>query len=60
LGLAEDSQGGTGYYMHDGRATSLEQAIGLHSTGEASNIAANYYNLSQTEKDNLIAFLKSL
>lgn len=60
LGLAEDSQGGTGYYMHDGRATSLEQAIGFHSTGEASNIASNYYALSQTEKDNLIAFLKSL
>ncbi|MBL4593648.1 MAG: thiol oxidoreductase [Flavobacteriales bacterium] len=60
LGLAEDSQGGTGYYLHDGRATSLEQAIGFHSTGEASNIANNYYSLSQTEKDQLIKFLKSL
>ncbi|PCI97883.1 MAG: thiol oxidoreductase [Flavobacteriales bacterium] len=60
LGLAEDSQGGTGYYLHDGRATSLEQAIGFHATGEASNIANNYYALTQAEKDNLIAFLKSL
>ena len=60
LGLAEDSQGGTGYYLHDGRATTLNGAIGYHSGGEASDIASNYSALSQTEKDQLIKFLKSL
>ena len=60
LGLAEDSQGGTGYYLHDGRATSLEEVIGFHSGGEASNIASNYFNLSQNQRDQLIVFLKSL
>jgi len=60
LGLAEDSQGGTGYYLHDGRATSLEDAIGLHSAGEASNIAVNYFALSTAEQEQLIKFLKSL
>ncbi|MBL4578417.1 MAG: c-type cytochrome [Flavobacteriales bacterium] len=60
LGLAEDSQGGIGYYLHDGRATSLEETIGFHSGGEASNIASNYFNLSQSQRDQLISFLKSL
>ena len=60
LGLAEDSQGGTGYYLHDGRATSLAEAIGLHSTGEASNIASNYFALSVSDREKLIKFLKSL
>jgi len=60
LGLAEDSQGGTGYYLHDGRATTLEEAIGFHSTGEAKHIASLYSSLDQEQKDQLIKFLKSL
>lgn len=59
LGLAEDSQGGTGYYLHDGRATSIEQAIGYHG-GEASNVITNYWKLSNAERAQLISFLKSL
>jgi CxxC motif-containing protein (DUF1111 family) len=59
LGLAEDSQGGTGFYLHDGRATSLRQAIGFHG-GEATGVVSNYSALSGTEQDQLIKFLKSL
>lgn len=60
LGLAEDSQGGTGYYLHDGRATTLTEAIGYHSTGEASSIASNFDALTAEEQAQLIKFLKSL
>ena len=59
LGLAADSQGGTGYYLHDGRATSLEEAILLHA-GEASSIRDNFITLSATEKENLMNILNSL
>jgi len=59
LGLADDSQGGTGYYLHDGRATSLEQAIGMHG-GEAYNVIENYNALSNNDKDKLYSFLMSL
>jgi CxxC motif-containing protein (DUF1111 family) len=60
LGLAEDSQGGTGYYMHDGRATSLEEAIEMHTQGEAASIAVQYFVLPDAEKEQLMKFLKSL
>ena len=59
LGLADDSQGGAGYYLHDGRATSLEQAIEMHG-GEAAGVIINYSNLSQEDKDKLYEFLMSL
>ncbi|MBT6013678.1 MAG: c-type cytochrome [Flavobacteriales bacterium] len=59
LGLADDSQGGIGYYLHDGRATSLEQAIEMHG-GEAAGVIVNYNNLSDEEKGKLYAFLMSL
>ena len=60
LGLAKESQGGTGYYLHDGRATSLRETIGFHSAGEASSIAANFFALSEQEQEQLIKFLESL
>ena len=59
LGLAEDSQGGTGYYLHDGRATSIEDAIYLHA-GEAVDVRNNYIALTDADKESLISFLKSL
>ena len=59
LGLAADSQGGTGYYLHDGRATSLEETILLHA-GEAGSIRDNYITLSDSEKEDLMSFLNSL
>ena len=59
LGLAPNVQGGYTYLLHDGRAHSIEQAIQMHG-GEAATSAKRFNNLSQTDKDALIKFLKSL
>ena len=59
LGLSPNSQGGSYYLMHDGRATSIEQAILMHG-GEASASQESFLQLSQEEKDLLIEFLESL
>lgn len=59
LGLSKNSQGGQYYLLHDGRATSIEQAIQLHG-GEALQSRTKFENLSSTEKTQLIKFLESL
>jgi CxxC motif-containing protein (DUF1111 family) len=59
LGLSPKSQGGTYFLLHDGRATSIEQAIQLHG-GEAAKASTNYTSLSKADKDALLKFLKSL
>ncbi len=59
LGLSPNSQGGSYYLMHDGRATSIEEAILMHG-GEASASQEGYTKLSQEGKDLLIEFLESL
>lgn len=59
IGLAEDSQGGSPFYLHDGRASTLEAAIGFHG-GEASSRRDAFNNLSANEKSQLIKFLRSL
>jgi CxxC motif-containing protein (DUF1111 family) len=59
LGLSPISQGGNYFLMHDGRARSIEQAIEMHG-GEAKNSKNKYVNLTQSEKINLLQFLKSL
>ncbi|MEK6152635.1 di-heme oxidoredictase family protein [Flavobacteriaceae bacterium 3-367] len=59
LGLSPNSQGGQFFLMHDGRARSIEEAILMHG-GEAANSRQQYENLSETEKEALIRFLKSL
>ncbi len=59
LGLAKDSQGGSYFLLHDGRATSIEAAILLHG-GEAEQSVEYYSNLSELEKQQLINFLESL
>ena len=46
-------------YLHDGRAATLDEAIQLHS-GEAVMIRVAYENLTQSERDDLIAFLRKL
>jgi CxxC motif-containing protein (DUF1111 family) len=60
LGLAETSQGRATYYLHDGRATSLEEVISMHTGGEAKSAALAYYQLPDNERKQLIKFLKSL
>lgn len=59
LGLSQNSQGGSYYLMHDGRAHSIEEAILLHG-GEALQSKTAYVNLSPSEKNQLLKFLKSL
>jgi CxxC motif-containing protein (DUF1111 family) len=46
-------------YLHDGRAKTLEQAIAFHG-GEAIVPAQKYFMLSPSERQQLLAFLKSL
>ncbi|MDC3220628.1 c-type cytochrome, partial [Flavobacteriales bacterium] len=59
LGLSKDAQGGVYFLMHDGRATSIEQAILLHG-GEGENSKNAYQALSEAQKNQLIKFLESL
>ncbi len=59
IGLAQDSQGGQLFLLHDGRATSYEQAISFHS-GEAASRRAAFNALSQPEKNQIVKFLESL
>ena len=58
IGLTSGISGGEGY-LHDGRARTLDEAIRWHG-GEAENAQQAYQALSQTDKDALISFLKSL
>ena len=46
-------------YFHDGRATTLVDAIQSHD-GEAAGVVANYNLLIQSDKDALIRFLEDL
>ncbi len=59
LGLAPNSQGGSYFLMHDGRARSIEEAIVMHD-GEAENSKNQFVSLSVSDKEALIAFLESL
>lgn len=59
IGLAKNSQGGSYFLMHDGRAHSLEEAILAHG-GEAQTSSSAYQALNSADKANLIKFLESL
>jgi CxxC motif-containing protein (DUF1111 family) len=59
LGLSPNAQGGRYFLMHDGRATTIEQAIEMHG-GEGTIAKNKYLQLSTDEKNKLIKFLKSL
>jgi CxxC motif-containing protein (DUF1111 family) len=59
LGLAARSQGGHGYYLHDGRARSLDEAIDLHG-GEGAAARARFLALAADARASVIAFLESL
>ena len=58
IGLTGTVAGRT-YYLHDGRARTLEEAILWHG-GEAASARDNYAKLSRTDREKLIAFLGSL
>lgn len=59
LGLSPHSQGGNYFLMHDGRASSIEEAILLHG-GEATTSRTEFESLSTEDKAALIRFLESL
>lgn len=59
LGLAARSQGGSAHYLHDGRATTLRDAIRLHG-GEGSRSRAAFDALPVAQQVRLLAYLESL
>lgn len=59
LGLSKNSQGGSYFLLHDGRARSIEEAILLHG-GEAQQSKTSFQNLTATDKAKIIKFLESL
>lgn len=61
IGYTEWVAGGAGKagYLHDGRARTLTEAILWHG-GEAAASRQRFVNLSRTDREALLAFLKSL
>ncbi len=59
IGIQQDFQGGQAFFLHDGRATSLEQAIEFHG-GEAAASRAGFNALSPEDRQRVIRFLRSL
>lgn len=47
------------YFMHDGRAKTIDQAIEMHG-GQAAPVRDDWSKLSKEDNDALLAFLKSL
>jgi CxxC motif-containing protein (DUF1111 family) len=58
IGLTETVSGHT-FFLHDGRARSIEEAILWHG-GEAQASRDSYAALSKVERDALHAFVNSL
>lgn len=59
LGLSPDSQGGEFFLLHDGRATSIEEAILLHG-GEGLQSKNEFQTLSESDREAILKFLESL
>ncbi len=59
LGLAQNSQGGQLFLLHDGRAHSIQQAIQMHG-GEATTSVNRFNALSSDDLNALLTFLQSL
>lgn len=61
IGYSDKVMGTSGKagYLHDGRARNLTEAIMWHG-GEGSAARQRFANLSKTDRDSLLAFLKSL
>lgn len=59
LGLSEAAQGGRPFFLHDGRARTLREAIEFHG-GEAAASRERFRRLSPAEQEALLAFLRSL
>jgi CxxC motif-containing protein (DUF1111 family) len=50
------------FFLHDGRTSNLISAIRAHASSgsEANGVVGNYFNLSETQKQHLLNFLRSL
>ncbi|GAA3545218.1 di-heme oxidoredictase family protein [Zobellella aerophila] len=59
LGYAAEVAGGKAYYLHDGRARSLLEAVLWHG-GEAERAKQTVIAMSDNERERLLAFLESL
>ncbi|GAA4388556.1 di-heme oxidoredictase family protein [Hymenobacter koreensis] len=59
LGLSPNSQGGTYFLLHDGRARSIEDAIRQHG-GEGQPSRERFDSLSAEQQRQLVRFLQSL
>lgn len=59
LGLQKESQGGSMFLLHDGRASNYKEAIQFHG-GEGSNARNQFQSLSSGDQDKVIEFLNSL
>ena len=57
--LVADFLGGTAFFLHDGRATTLEGAIRAHG-GEAQETKEAFFDLPEADQQAIIAFLESL
>ncbi len=58
LGIVPNLLGGREFYLHDGRARSLEEAISLHG-GEAQSSKQAFLASSSEDRSALLAFLRS-
>ena len=58
IGLLGIVNGAT-FYLHDGRARTVEEAILWHG-GEANKIKDNYMNLTKEDRNKLLRFIASL
>jgi len=59
VGIQQHFQGGRAFYLHDGRAESLEEAIALHG-GEGAAARDAFIALPEGDRQRLLRFLLSL
>jgi CxxC motif-containing protein (DUF1111 family) len=59
IGIQQNFQGGRAFFLHDGRASTLQQAIELHG-GEAAASRDDFLALPVADRERLLRFLGSL
>jgi CxxC motif-containing protein (DUF1111 family) len=59
VGILSKTNGGSAFYLHDGRARSIEEAILWHG-GEAEKSKQQFMQLSQADRTAILKFLGSL
>ncbi|HTI07923.1 MAG TPA: di-heme oxidoredictase family protein [Puia sp.] len=59
IGLLAKTNGGTPYFLHDGRARTIEEAIVWHD-GEAAKSKQQFMQLNKADRNALLQFLNSL